>query len=106
MFMTEVERPWVVTHRPAGHFIAPHGDERTGDVSNVAFTNGWILNENNDIYIYYASSDTRMHVATSTVEKLIDYCKNTPEDGLRSAASVQTRNALISKNLETLKSFR
>lgn len=106
MFMTELERPWVVTHRPAGHFIAPHGEERTGDVSNVAFTNGWILNEKNEIYIYYASSDTRMHVATSTVEKLIDYCKNTPEDGLRSAASVQTRNKLISKNLEILKNLK
>lgn len=104
MFLTELERPWVVTHRPAGHFIAPHGEERTGDVSNVAFTNGWIAN-GNDVYIYYASSDTRMHVATSTIEKLIDYCKNTPEDGLRSAASVQTRNQLISKNLEILKSF-
>lgn len=106
MFMTELERPWVVTHRPAGHFIAPHGEERTGDVSNVAFTNGWIVNEKNEIYIYYASSDTRMHVATSTVEKLIDYCKNTPEDGLRSAASVQTRNKLISKNLEILKNLK
>lgn len=106
MFMTELERPWVVTHRPAGHFIAPHGSERTGDVSNVAFSNGWIVNEKNDVYIYYAASDTRMHVATSTVEKLIDYCKNTPEDGLRSAASVQTRNKLISKNLETLKNLK
>lgn len=106
MFMTELERPWVVTHRPAGHFIAPHGEERTGDVSNVAFTNGWIVNEKNEVYIYYASSDTRMHVATSTVEKLIDYCKNTPEDGLRSAASVQTRNKLISKNLEILKNLK
>lgn len=103
MFMTELDRPWVITHRPAGHFIAPHGEERVGDVSNVTFANGWILNEKNEVYIYYASSDTRMHVATSTVEKLIDYCKNTPEDGLRSAASVQTRNQLISANLQILK---
>lgn len=103
MFMTELNRPWVITHRPAGHFIAPHGEERVGDVSNVTFANGWILNEKNEVYIYYASSDTRMHVATSTVEKLIDYCKNTPEDGLRSAASVQTRNQLISANLQILK---
>ncbi len=103
MFMTELDRPWVVTHRPAGHFISPHGEERVGDVSNVTFSNGWIVNENNEVYIYYASSDTRMHVATSTVEKLVDYCKNTPEDGLRSATSVQTRNALISANLELLK---
>ncbi len=103
MFMTELDRPWVVTHRPAGHFIAPHGQERVGDVSNVTFTNGWIVNENNEVFIYYASSDTRMHVATSTVEKLIDYCKNTPEDGLRSSASVAVRNELISANLKLLK---
>lgn len=103
MFMTELERPWVISHRPAGHFIAPHGAERVGDVSNVAFSNGWIVNEKNEVFIYYASSDTRMHVATSTVEKLIDYCKNTPEDGLRSAASVAVRNELISANLAVLK---
>ena len=103
MFMTELERPWVISHRPAGHFIAPHGTERVGDVSNVAFSNGWVVNEKNEVFIYYASSDTRMHVATSTVEKLIDYCKNTPEDGLRSAASVAVRNELISANLAVLK---
>ncbi|WP_323813842.1 4-O-beta-d-mannosyl-d-glucose phosphorylase Mgp130 [Cellvibrio sp. NN19] len=103
MFMTELERPWVISHRPAGHFIAPHGAERVGDVSNVAFSNGWIVNEKNEVFIYYASSDTRMHVATSTVDKLIDYCKNTPEDGLRSAASVAVRNELISANLAVLK---
>ena len=103
MFMTELERPWVVSHSPAGHFIAPQGEERIGDVSNVTFTNGWIVNENNEVFIYYASSDTRMHVATSTVEKLVDYCKHTPEDGLRSAASVAVRNELISANLQILK---
>lgn len=103
MFMTELERPWVVSHRPAGHFIAPHGAERVGDVSNVAFSNGWIVNENNEVFIYYASSDTRLHVATTTVEKLIDYCKNTPEDGLRSAASVAVRNDLIRANLTLMK---
>lgn len=103
VFMTELNRPWVITHRPAGHFIAPQGEERVGDVSNVTFSNGWIVNEKNEVYIYYASSDTRMHVATSTVEKLIDYCKNTPEDGLRSAASVQTRNQLINANLQLMK---
>ncbi|WP_188150808.1 glycoside hydrolase family 130 protein [Teredinibacter waterburyi] len=105
VFMTELERPWVVTHRPGGHFIAPKGSERIGDVSNVVFTNGWIANESNDVFIYYASSDTRMHVATSTVDRLVDYCLNTPEDGLRSAASVQTRSALISSNLEVLKNL-
>jgi len=106
MFMTELNRPWVVTHRPAGHFISPHGDERVGDVSNVTFSNGWIVNEKNDVFIYYASSDTRMHVATSTVEKLKDYCKNSPEDGLRSAASVLVRNELISANLKVLQNIK
>ena len=103
MFMTELARPWVISHRPAGHFIAPHGAERVGDVSNVVFSNGWIVNEKNEVFIYYAASDTRMHVATSSVKKLIDYCKNTPEDGLRSAASVVVRNRLISANLKLLK---
>ncbi len=106
VFMTDLNKPWVVTHRPGGHFIAPQGSERVGDVSNVAFANGWIVNENNDVFVYYASSDTRMHVATSTVDKLVDYCINTPEDGLRSAASVQTRNALIKGNLDILDSLK
>lgn len=105
IFMTELERPWVVSHRPGGHFIAPHGSERVGDVSNVAFSNGWIVNEKNEVFIYYASSDTRMHVATSTVDALVDYCINTPEDGLRSAASVETRSKLIAANLEILKNL-
>ena len=100
VFMTDLEQPWVVTHRPGGHFIAPQGAERVGDVSNVVFGNGWILNEKNEIFIYYASSDTRMHVATTTLDKLLDYAKNTPPDGLRSAASVQVRNELIRRNLE------
>ncbi len=102
MFMTELEHPWVVTHRPGGHFIAPRGEERVGDVSNVTFANGWIVNERNEVFIYYASSDTRMHVATSTLDRLVDYCLNTPEDGLRSAASVATRNQLIKANLKVL----
>lgn len=105
VFMTELERPWVVTHRPAGHFIAPEGAERVGDVSNVVFTNGWIQTDNNEVFIYYASSDTRMHVATSTVEQLVDYAINTPEDGLTSAASVEARNALIDGNLAAMKAL-
>ncbi len=105
MFLTELERPWVVTYSPGGHFFAPHDDERVGDVSNVIFSNGWIANEKNEVFIYYASSDTRMHVATTTIEKLIDYCKNTPEDKLRSAASVAARNTLISANLNILKNL-
>jgi 4-O-beta-D-mannosyl-D-glucose phosphorylase len=103
LFMTDLKDPSKVIHRPGGHFIAPEGEERVGDVSNVTFANGWVAKENGDVFIYYASSDTRMHVATSTVDKLVDYCINTPEDGLRSAASVQDRNKLISQNLNWLK---
>ena len=105
MFMTDLKKPWVVTHRPGGYFIAPKGKERVGDVSNVAFSNGWIRNEKDEVFIYYASADTRMHVATTTLEKLLDYVKNTPEDGLTSAASVETRNALISWNLQIMKNL-
>jgi 4-O-beta-D-mannosyl-D-glucose phosphorylase len=103
MFMTALEEPWRVTHLPAGHFMAPEDEERVGDVSNVLFSNGWICNERNEVFIYYGSSDTRLHVATSSLEKLVDYCINTPEDGLRSALSVQQRIALIQKNLDFLK---
>ncbi len=102
MLMTDPIEPWKVTHAPGGYFIAPKGKERLGDVSNVTFCNGWIVNEKDEVFIYYASSDTRMHVATSTVDRLVDYVMNTPADGLRSAASVQTRNALISSNLKLL----
>ena len=98
MFMTDLKDPSKVIARPGGYFMAPEGVERIGDVSNVLFTNGWIRNENDEVFIYYASSDTRMHVATSTVEQLTDYCLNTPEDKLRSAASVNTINELIEKN--------
>jgi len=105
LFLTDLEKPWAITHAPAGHFISPQNEERVGDVSNVAFSNGWIVNQNKEVYIYYASSDTRMHVATSTVEKLLDYVMNTPEDGLRSATSVDARNELIQRNLEVLKSY-
>ncbi|WP_044205683.1 glycosidase [Flammeovirga sp. OC4] len=98
MFMTSLEDPTKVTHRPAGHFIAPLGDERVGDVSNVAFANGWIADESGEVKIYYASSDTRMHVATSTIDQLVDYCKNTPEDGYRSVTSVQTIHDMVEKN--------
>lgn len=105
MFMTDLEQPWRVIHRPGGHFIAPKGKERVGDVSNVTFANGWIVNEKEEVFIYYASSDTRLHVATSSVEKLVDYCKNTPPDGLRSAASVAVRNQLIDENLKILSEY-
>jgi 4-O-beta-D-mannosyl-D-glucose phosphorylase len=99
MFMTDLNEPWRVTHLPSGYFIAPEGEERVGDVSNVAFSNGWIANEKDEVFIYYASSDTRLHVATSTVERLIEYVINTPEDPLTSAACVKQRSALIAKNL-------
>ncbi|PHR94504.1 MAG: glycosidase [Robiginitomaculum sp.] len=99
MFMTELERPWVVNHRPGGHFLAPRGAERVGDVSNVVFSNGWTLDEDGNVFIYYASSDTRLHVATSTLAQLVDYCVNTPEDKLTSAECVDTRCDLIARNL-------
>ena len=102
MFMTELERPWIVTHAPGGHFIAPHGEERVGDVSNVVFSNGWTVNEKGEVFIYYASSDTRMHVATSSIERLVDYVTNTPPDPLTSAACVKQRSELIARNLSLL----
>lgn len=98
MFMTDLHDLMKVTHKPGGYFIAPEGAERVGDVSNVVFSNGWIADDNGDVFIYYASSDTRMHVATTTINQLIDYCINTPEDGLSSANSVKTINKLIEKN--------
>lgn len=98
MFMTDLEKPDKVIARPGGYFMAPQDDERIGDVSNVLFTNGWVRKENDEVLIYYASSDTRMHVATTSVDRLVDYCLNTPEDKLRSAASVQTIIDLVDKN--------
>ena len=88
---------------PGGAFMVPEGEERIGDVSNVLFTNGWIADEDGTVFIYYASSDTRMHVATSTIDKLVDYCMNTPADGLSSSASVETLKKLIDKNLQIMK---
>ncbi|MEK0312958.1 glycoside hydrolase family 130 protein [Cohnella sp. 56] len=101
-FMTALDEPNRVIHAPAGHLIAPEGIERVGDVSNVVFTNGLIAEESGEVYIYYASSDTRLHVASTTIDRLIDYVQNTPEDGLRSRASVETRHKLIARNLELL----
>ncbi len=103
MFLCELERPQVITHRPAGYFMGPQGDERIGDVSNVVFSNGWVARKNGEVLIYYGSSDTRLHVATSTVDRLLDYTLNTPEDPLRSYACVEQRYALIKKNLQLLK---
>lgn len=98
MFMSDLEKPWIVTHKPAGHFIAPYGAERVGDVSNVVFSNGWIADEDGKVFIYYASSDTRLHVATTTVDQLVDYVMNTPQDDFTSQASVERINALIDRN--------
>ena len=98
LFMTSLTDVTKVIYKPAGYFMAPVGDERTGDVSNVLFCNGWIHDSDDKVYIYYASSDTRMHVAVSGIELLIDYVKNTPSDGMRSATSVGTINDIIKKN--------
>jgi len=98
MFMTDLHELTKVLYKPAGYFLAPEGEERTGDVSNVVFCNGWIKDDDDTVYIYYASSDTRMHVATSTVDKLLDYVINTPADGLRSASSVNTLYKIIDGN--------
>jgi 4-O-beta-D-mannosyl-D-glucose phosphorylase len=98
LYMTDLKDPSKLIAEPAGFFMAPEGEERVGDVSNVLFTNGWIIDDDGTVFIYYASSDTRMHVALSTIEKLVDYCLNTPADGLRSAASVETLKKLIDKN--------
>jgi 4-O-beta-D-mannosyl-D-glucose phosphorylase len=100
VFMTDLKDLTKIIHKPAGYFIAPEGEERVGDVSNVVFSNGWIADEDGTVFIYYASSDTRMHVAVSTVEKLIDYAVNTPEDGLTSESSVKNIYNLIAKNNE------
>ena len=98
LFMTDLKDLTKVIHKPMGYLIAPEGEERIGDVSNVVFSNGWIADEDGKVFIYYASSDTRMHVATSTIAQLLDYVVNTPTDGLRSAASVQTLTNIIKKN--------
>jgi len=100
MFMTDLKEPWKPIATPGGYFIAPQGEERIGDVSNVVFSNGWIAKDNGDVLIYYGSSDTRMHVAVSTVDILIDYCMNTPPDGFRTHTSVETLNKIIKKNQE------
>ncbi len=113
--MTALDDPTRVIAQPGGAFMVPEGGEYIGDVMNVLFTNGWIadggdaehggaMHQMEDkVFIYYASSDTRMHVATSTVAQLVDYCKHTPEDGLRTGLSVETRNEKKKKNIAFLK---
>ena len=98
MYMTALDDPTRVIAQPGGYFLVPEGEEYIGDVMNVAFANGWIADEDGKVFIYYASSDTRMHVATTTIDKLIDYCMNTPEDGYFTAESVETIKKLVAKN--------
>ena len=102
-FATDLKDPSKVIAEPSGLLIGPRGEERVGDVSNVVFTNGAVVNEKNEVFIYYASSDTRMHVATTTVEKLVDYVFHTPSDPGRSVECVAQRCGLIEKNLAFLK---
>ncbi|MFL5581281.1 MAG: glycosidase [Gemmatimonadaceae bacterium] len=99
LFVTDLREPWRVTSAPGGYLIAPEREERVGDVSNVVFSCGWIADDGGTVFIYYASSDTRIHVARSSVERLLDYAENTPPDAMRSAASVEQRRALIDRNL-------
>src|SRR6266498_2358066 len=106
LFLCDLHEPEVITHRPAGYFIGPQGDERVGDVSNVVFSNGWVARKDGTVFIYYASSDTRLHVATSSVDKLLDYVMHTPEDPLFSHKCVEQRHALIKKNIGILKPQR
>lgn len=102
-YATDLREPWRVIAEPGGYLIAPLGPERVGDVSNVVFTNGAIVRESGEVYIYYASDDTRLHMATTTVERLVDYVFNTPPDALRSADCVRQRCGLIDKNLAYLR---
>lgn len=98
VFITSLEKPTEVIHKPAGYFMAPEGEERVGDVSNVLFSNGWVTDEEGNIFVYYASSDTRMHVAVTTVDKMLDYAINTPADGFTSDSTVQRICDQVSKN--------
>jgi 4-O-beta-D-mannosyl-D-glucose phosphorylase len=102
-FATDLAEPWKQIAEPSGLFLGPLGTERVGDVSNVVFSNGAIVNDKNEVFIYYASSDTRLHVATTTIEKLTYYVFNTPSDPLRSVDCVKQRYELIEKNLAYLK---
>ncbi len=98
IYMTSLEDPSKLIAEPRNYFLAPEGEERVGDVSNVLFTNGWIADEDGKVFIYYASCDTRLHVATSTVDRLVDCCLNTSEDGLRTGTTVEALCELIDRN--------
>jgi 4-O-beta-D-mannosyl-D-glucose phosphorylase len=103
VFMTDLDDLTKVIYKPAGYLIAPRGEERVGDVSNVVFSNGWVAEEDGRVLIYYASSDTRLHVAVTTLDQLLDYTVNTPPDGLTSEASVKTLQAIIDANRQFVK---
>jgi 4-O-beta-D-mannosyl-D-glucose phosphorylase len=103
MFMTDLDDISKIIYFPAGHFMAPLNEERVGDVSNVLFSNGWIMDDDGKVFIYYASSDTRMHVAVSNIDRLTDYVMNTPADGFSTGKSVETINRLIDRNLRLMK---
>ncbi len=98
MFMTDLYDLTKIIHKPAGYFMSPEGEERVGDVSNVVFSNGWIAGDDGSVLIYYASSDTRLHVAETSIGQLLDYVMHTPQDGFRSARSVETICRIIDKN--------
>lgn len=102
LFVTDLHEPWRITHAPGGYLISPKGEERVGDVSNVVFSGGWIADDDATVYVYYASSDTRVHVATSSIERLLDHAEHSPPDPLRSAAAVERRYALIRRNLRLM----
>lgn len=102
LYMTSLEDPSKVIAEPAGFFMAPEGEEYVGDVMNVLFANGWIADEDGKVFIYYASCDTRLHVATSTIDRLVDYCFGTEPDGFTTGESVRALNRLIDKNFELL----
>ncbi len=106
MFLTDLEKPYKVIAEEGGYLLAPEGEERIGDVSNVVFSNGWVARKTGEVLIYYGSSDTRLHVAVSSIDKLLDYVLNTPPDGLRSAICVQQRYDLIKKNLDIIKKLK
>ncbi len=106
LFLTDLHEPWKEIAVPGGYFLAPEGDERIGDVSNVVFSSGWVARKNGDMFIYYGSSDTRTHVAVSSVSKLLDYVLNTPPDPGRSAGAVRMRSEMIERNLKIMKSIK
>ncbi len=103
LFLCDLHDPSKVIAAPGGYFMAPEGEERVGDVSNVLFSNGWVARPNGEVFIYYGASDTRTYVATSTVDRLLDYVLSTPPDGLRWWQCVEQRRAIIEKNLQLMK---